>query len=220
MRDSFILYTKYSRQLQCLTYEQKGVLLSAIFAYEMDEELPEMDAHTYVAFNFIAVDLDENARRYEEKCEKNKENGKLGGRPRKPKVTEKTERFSENRTQAKKAYSDNDNDNDNDSDNEDDNDSLKEKVSESKIPQPKRKHGAYKHVLLKDQEYEKLLADYGDKAEEAITFLDEYIEEKGYKSKSHYLAIKRWVLDALKPRGKPKDSYPRLPNGEIDWSRV
>ena len=33
--------------------------------------------------------------------------------------------------------------------------------------------------------------------DKAITFLDEYIEEKGYKSKSHNLAIRRWVIDAV-----------------------
>ena len=31
----------------------------------------------------------------------------------------------------------------------------------------------------------------------AIKFLDEYIEEKGYKSKSHNLAIRRWVIQAV-----------------------
>lgn len=47
--------------------------------------------------------------------------------------------------------------------------------------------------------------------QQLITFLDEYIEMKGYKAKSHYLAIKKWVVEAvskktLKSAVKPKKS--------------
>lgn len=62
----------------------------------------------------------------------------------------------------------------------------------------KHKHGEYQHVLLTDDEFNKLAVDYGEETRDrAITFLDEYIEEKGYKSKSHNLAIRRWVVDAV-----------------------
>jgi hypothetical protein len=63
----------------------------------------------------------------------------------------------------------------------------------------KEKHGKYSHVLLTPAEYEKLKTDYTN-AEELITYLDEYIEMKGYKAKSHYLAIKKWVVDAVAER--------------------
>lgn len=71
-----------------------------------------------------------------------------------------------------------------------------------KKPKPvKHKRGEYEHVLLTDDEYNKLCVEYGhDKANEAIKFLDEYIEEKGYTSKSHYLAIKRWVFNAVEKK--------------------
>ena len=122
MKDSFILYTKYKQQIQGLTMEQRGVLFTAILMHESDDlMLPEMDPVTAMAFDFIKVDLNENAQKYEERCRKNAENGNKGGRPRKQTVleeTEKTERFSENRTQPKKADNDSDNDND-----------LKEKTS-------------------------------------------------------------------------------------------
>lgn len=63
---------------------------------------------------------------------------------------------------------------------------------------PKKKYGEYKHVLLTAAEYEKLTADYGeDIRDKAIKYLDEYIAEKAYKSKSHYLAIRRWVINAV-----------------------
>ena len=64
---------------------------------------------------------------------------------------------------------------------------------------PKHKYGEYKHVLLKDEELQKLKEKYTN-WEELIRYLDEYIEMKGYKAKSHYLAIKNWVVDAVKKK--------------------
>ena len=65
------------------------------------------------------------------------------------------------------------------------------------IADTKHKYGEYQHVLLKDKEYEKLKSEYSN-YEELIKYLDEYIEMKGYKAKNHYLAIKKWVVDAVK----------------------
>jgi uncharacterized protein (DUF488 family) len=62
----------------------------------------------------------------------------------------------------------------------------------------KEKYGEYQNVLLTDNEYNRLCDDYSQETiHKAIKFLDEYIEEKGYKSKSHNLAIRRWVIDAI-----------------------
>lgn len=61
----------------------------------------------------------------------------------------------------------------------------------------KHKYGEYKNVLLKDDELEKLKKEYPN-YEDLIKYLDEYIEMKGYKAKSHYLCIKKWVVDAVK----------------------
>lgn len=80
-----------------------------------------------------------------------------------------------------------------------DNISASDKSSASK-----HKYGEYKHVLLTDEELEKLKNEYSN-YEDLIKYLDEYIEMKGYKAKSHYLAIKKWVVDAVKER-KIKDN--------------
>ena len=106
------------------------------------------------------------------------------------------------------------NENGNENDNENDNevsyhDSYNDScpVSCNDSPKPKKptkhKHGEFQNVLLTDSEYKKLSDEYGEwLIEKAIIFLDEYIEEKGYKSKSHNLAIRRWVIDAIKDREK------------------
>ena len=57
-------------------------------------------------------------------------------------------------------------------------------------------YGSLENVFLTQQEYSKL-SDEFTVTNEAIEFLSQYIEEKGYKSKSHYLAIRRWVIDAV-----------------------
>ena len=88
-----------------------------------------------------------------------------------------------------------------------------------KPPKPsKHKHGEFHHVLLTDDELAHLECEYGlGVTQQAITFLDEYIEEKGYKSKSHYLAIKRWVMDAVSDRKAPKVNKPEQKNEYNDF---
>lgn len=74
---------------------------------------------------------------------------------------------------------------------------------------PKQQYGEYKRVLLTEKEFEKLTSEYGtERVQAAIKYLDEYIEEKGYKSKSHNLAIRRWVFDALNEK-EQKNSRPQ-----------
>ena len=89
-------------------------------------------------------------------------------------------------------------------------------ASEKPKKEPKHKYGEYKHVLLTDEEKDKLADEYGyTMADDCITFLDEYIEMKGYRAKSHYLAIRKWVVDAVKERDRKKNNS----NGSYGSSR-
>lgn len=82
----------------------------------------------------------------------------------------------------------------------------------------KHKYGEYNNVRLTDDEINKLNEELGAHMTTAcITFLDEYIEMKGYKAKSHYLAIKKWVVSAVKER-QPKEQDRLAWLDEIDWS--
>ena len=82
---------------------------------------------------------------------------------------------------------------------------LKDKQNNDKTKRKKnvkKKFGEYGHVTLTDEELEKLNADYGqEQTKKAIVFLDEYAEMKGYKHNSSYLAMKKWVFDALNNTG-------------------
>lgn len=83
---------------------------------------------------------------------------------------------------------------------------TKEK-KDTKVSKEKQKHkrGEYGHVLLSDAEIEKLSKDFGeDLTNEAITYLDEYVEMKGYKHKSSNLVIRKWVIDAVNEQKRRK----------------
>lgn len=85
---------------------------------------------------------------------------------------------------------------------------IKEKETKAdKSTTTKHKFGEYRHVLLADSEYQKLMDEYSN-YQELITFLDEYIEMKGYKAKNHYLAIKKWVVDAVNERHQKNKQLP------------
>jgi len=100
-------------------------------------------------------------------------------------------------------HNDNDNDNDNEESYHDSCDDSSPVPKKSSNKPSKKKYGEYQNVKLTDSEFEKLASDHGeDLRDKAITYLDEYIEEKGYKSKSHNLAIRRWVIDAVKEKTK------------------
>lgn len=84
----------------------------------------------------------------------------------------------------------------------------------------KHKFGEYNHVRLTDKEYDKLKNDYGlDETKEAIKYLDEYIEMKGTKYTSHYMALRKWVFDAVKEK-KKKNPRNDLSNQEYDFDEL
>lgn len=73
-------------------------------------------------------------------------------------------------------------------------DKEKEKNKEKEV---KHKYGEYQNVKLTEKEYNSLKSEYGSSTDEIITYLDEYIEMKGAKYKSCYLAIRKWVAKAV-----------------------
>ena len=71
-------------------------------------------------------------------------------------------------------------------------------LKEENKKEEKHKYGEYKKVLLTDEELNKLNKEFGEQeTQKAITYLDEYIEMKGAKYKSHYLAMRKWVYKAV-----------------------
>lgn len=82
MKNSFVLYTEYAKHLELLSMEQRGVLFTAIMAFETGEEMPEMDGMTKMAFSFISEQLSRDKEKYESICKKRSAAGQSGGRPK------------------------------------------------------------------------------------------------------------------------------------------
>ncbi len=200
-----VLYTSYSEKFKKLSDEQIGKLARLIFAYQLGKEITEItDPAIEIAFEVIKNDLDMNNKKYEEVVKKRTEAGRIGAEKRWHNIANdsKCHQMIANDSKSKQsianiariAVSDSVSVSD-------------MNINKSKTRTPKHKYGTYQKVMLTDEEHSKLIKEYGeDKATAAIQFLDEYIAEKSYKSKSHYLAIRRWVISALDERKVKKPS--------------
>ncbi len=139
-KKSFVFYTEYREHLEMLPPEQIGELMLALIDYQETGEVPDLPKGSALAmcFSFIKKRMDKDNTKYEEKCERNRSNGKKGGRPTNQMVISETEEnpnkpngFLENQTviseteksptEPRKADNDNEYDNDIDSDNDCDN---------------------------------------------------------------------------------------------------
>ena len=76
--------------------------------------------------------------------------------------------------------------------------STQTKLKETKL---NKKKGYRDNIFLLEKEHEQLLKDFGkEQVDKSYDFLSSYKVEKSYKTKSDYLTIRRWVVDAI---GKP-----------------
>ena len=70
----------------------------------------------------------------------------------------------------------------------------------------KHSYGEYKHVKLTDDQYRRLIEDYGEPAVlSGIKKVDEYCQEKGKTYKDYNLTLRKWGIDGPKLQ-KPKES--------------
>ena len=195
MKESFVLYVKYLENIEMLSMEQRGILITSLMRYVADKEVPEMDGMTVMAYSFIRSQIDRDFEKYEETCRKRAEAGKLGGRPK------EANGFSEKQMKAKKAngFSEKQNNPDNecDNDNENDND-IKNKYScafeafWSAYPRKKEKANAYKC-------YKARLAD-GFSEDELMTAVKRYADEcKARHTETRYIKLGATFLSSNTP---------------------
>lgn len=199
-KGSFILYTRYAEFSADLSDEDFGRLMRAVFAYEEFKTMPEnLSPMAMVLFRVIKSDLDMNAQKYADTCEKRREAGKKGGRPKKdeenPAADEnqtkakKANGFLENQTKAKKADNEYEDDNEDeyeiDYEDEDEDDNVPSSASAA--------YNAYQELI-------------GDLTPRVVRFLDGYelpdelkikaIEEAHDNNKKSIAYIKA-ILDRL-----------------------
>ena len=93
---SIIIHSDIKDHIDLLSDEEAGQLFKAIIAYAECGTVFSTDNRVLnMAFSFIKSQIDKDVAKYEEKCRKNREIGKLGGRPRKNQTdSTKTERLN------------------------------------------------------------------------------------------------------------------------------
>lgn len=82
-KKSVILYTEWAQPLKALSLEDKGRIFDAILSYSETGETPHFDSNAAeMAFSFIRLRLDENAKKWADVRQKRREAGRLGGKQR------------------------------------------------------------------------------------------------------------------------------------------
>lgn len=180
MTDAAIIYRSHFEAIENLPEDQQLTALKAIIRYCMEDEIPEDGISSCILMM---------AKPILDKWKSNRRAGQKGGEANRKQPESNSEascKQLESNCEPKVKVK------------------VKEKVKDNK----KHTFGEYKKVSLTDDEYRKLVSEFGEqKTDQAIAFLDAYIAEKGYKSKSHYLAIRRWVFDAIEQK-KPVTRTP------------
>ena len=183
-KDSVIFYQAQVKICkEFLTNEQFGRLMGALFALD-DGEDPEVDDDIAMAFAFMSLQQRLDKEKYEEKCRKNRENGRKGGRPPKPK---KANGYFENP---------NDNDNDNDNDNENENDNDNEQIHDSVFSL-----GTFSNVELTEEEYFLLRSTY-ERTGELIDKVSLWLRDAKHSVPDHYALCVKFATNDKWPKCK------------------
>ena len=114
-KKSFVLYTDQRSYFDKLNDQEAGQLIKHIFSYVNDENPNAVDRIIDLSFEPIKLQLKRDLVKYESISNRNKSNGKLGGRP-KQEEPKKPTGLSGNPNKPKKADTDTDTDTDNDTD--------------------------------------------------------------------------------------------------------
>ena len=88
-KQSFVLYHTSRNLFAKLPAEECKELILAIFDYSMGQDVTLSSSGSDIAFAAVQPYMDENARKYEERCRINSQNGAKGGAPRGNKNAEK-----------------------------------------------------------------------------------------------------------------------------------
>jgi len=163
------------------TPEQFGRLMLALFEVEDGNE-PEVDEDIAIAFEFMSLQKRIDRQKYEEKCRKNRENGKKGGRPPKPK---KANGFFENP---------NDNENMNDNKNKNDNKNGDDNTHDDFLS-----FGSFSNVELTETEHTALINTY-ERVDELIERVSIWLRSAKNTVPDHYALCVKFANNDAWPK--------------------
>lgn len=102
-KHSFVLYADLIEVIEELSDVDAGQFMKHILRYVNDLNPETENPSVKLAFIPVKQQLKRDLKKWENYIEKQSENGKKGGRPKKPKKAKKPNAFSENPTKPKKA---------------------------------------------------------------------------------------------------------------------
>ena len=115
-KKSFVVYCDIQNIVESMTDSEAGLFFKAMLDYGNTGEARELPEKLVFLFMSTKNQMDRDSEKYRNICERNRLNGKKGGRPRKPKKPTGLSGNPKNPSEPKKADSDIDNDIDNDND--------------------------------------------------------------------------------------------------------
>lgn len=113
------LFLDYLEAIEPLGDAERGRLFTALMQYARTGEAPQLSGNERFLFPMMRAQIDRDSAEYKDYCEKQAENGKKGGRPKKP----KNPPFSGKPTASQKSQ---DKDEDKEKDKDEDKDSGKD----------------------------------------------------------------------------------------------
>ena len=181
-RDTTIFYqNQINICKKYLNAEQFGRLMFALFEFGQGED-PEVGDDIALAFAFMSLQQKLDREKYEEKCRKNRENGKKGGRPPKPKKAN--------------GFFENPNDNDNDDKNVDENKNDDEEIHDSVFSL-----GTFTNVELTEEEYFLLRSTY-ERTDELIDKVSLWLRDAKHSVPDHYALCVKFATNDQWPKRK------------------
>lgn len=188
-RDSVIFY--HSQVNKCrkhMTSDQFGRLMEALF--DFDEGLdPNVDDDIALAFELLALQNEIDRKKYDEKCRKNRENGKKGGAPK------GNQNARKNNPKQPNGFQNNPNDNEKKNEkknkNDDDNDSHDDFFS----------FGSFENVKLTENEY-LALGDTYERSGELIDKVSMWLRTAKNDVPDHYALCVKFATNDKWPKKK------------------
>lgn len=204
------LYSSYLESVAPFSEAERGRLLTAMLVYAVRGEEVRLPGNERYLWPTIKSQIDRDAAAYRDRCEKNKENGKKGGRPEKRSVFEKPKEKEKEKENEKK------------------NEKEKESIlrpGAAPAEAEKTVYGKFGWIRLSAQEHARLLGELGQaELDRCIAYIDESAQSTG--NKNHWLdwevVLRRchtngWGLERRAQRQEiPKGASGRLGEAELE----
>lgn len=204
-KKSFVIYDSWATLIASIPTEQAGELIQAICKKRIGESVEITDPSVAGMFAMIAPQLDEDSKKYQEKCDR------IKAAREKTELKNSESELKNDESALKREKSELKND---ESGGVSVSDSVSDSVSvhptgvnkrarEAKQEKQRHKFGQYGHVILSDDEFNTLAAEHGEpQTNEAIRAVDEYCEQSGKRYKNYALVLKKWGFKAVEEKAR------------------